>query len=322
MMSTSDASGDEYFLHKVGERSSAPIEVDVTANGQKLTMEVDTGAALSIISQATKELVFPDLPLHSSKVVLKTYTGEHMPVIGNLHVKVQYGTQAAKLVLVVVAGDGPSLFGRNWLNHIQPDLTPLTAVRTVTLKSLNGLMQQHASLFSDTLGTVEPFRATLHVLPDAIPKFRKARSVPFAIKEAIGKELDPMEQQRILQKVSHSEWAAPIVPVPKKDGRFRICGDYKVTINPSLSVDQYPLPKPEDLFASLAGGTIFAKLDLSQAYLQLQLDEKSVPYVTINTSGVVPSHPTSIWCGLGTRRVPEDDGHRTTGNFRRNMLHR
>ena len=283
MMSTSDASGDEYFLHKVGERSSAPIEVDVTANGRKLTMEVDTGAALSIISQATKELVFPDLPLHSSKVMLKTYTGEHMPVIGNLHVRVQYGTQAAKLVLVVVAGDGPSLFGRNWLNHIQPDLTPLTAVRTVTLKSLNGLMQQHASLFSDTLGTVEPFRATLHVLPDAIPKFRKARSVPFAIKEAIGKELDRMEQQGILQKVSHSEWAAPIVPVPKKDGRFRICGDYKVTINPSLSVDQYPLPKPEDLFASLAGGTIFAKLDLSQAYLQLQLDEKSVPYVTINT---------------------------------------
>ena len=38
MMSTSDASGDEYFLHKVGERSSAPIEVDVTANGRKLTI--------------------------------------------------------------------------------------------------------------------------------------------------------------------------------------------------------------------------------------------------------------------------------------------
>ena len=233
-------------------------------------MEVDTGAALSI-SQATKELLFPerfpDLPLHSSRVILKTYTGEPMPVIGNLHARVQYGTLAAKLVLVVVAGEGPSLFGRNWLQHIQPDLTTLTAVRTVMLKSLNGLMQQHASLFSDTLGTVEPFRATLHVLPDATPKVRKARSVPFAIKEAIGKELDYMKQQGILQNVSHSEWVAPIVPVPKNDGRFRICGDYKVTVNPSLSVDQYPLPKPEDLFASLAGGTIFAKLDLLQAYL-------------------------------------------------------
>ena len=283
IVSDSEGSSDEYHLHKVGERSSAPIEVEVSANGRSLTMEMDTGAALSIISEATKNAVFPDLPLHRSRVILKTYTGEPMRVIGNLHVCVRYGTQAAKLVLVVVAGDGPSLFGRNWLNHIQPELAPFTAVRTINLKSLDGLMQQHAALFSDTLGTVEPFRATLHVPPDAIPKFCKARSVPFAIKDAIGKELDRMEQQGILRKVSHSEWAAPIVPVPKKDGRFRICGDYKVTVNQSLSVDQYPLPKPEDLFASLAGGTVFSKLDLSQAYLQLQLDEKSVPYATINT---------------------------------------
>ena len=78
-------------------------------------------------------------------------------------------------------------------------------------------------------------------------------------------------------------WAAPIVAVLKKDGRFQICGDYNVTINQVLSVEQYPLPKPDELFATLAKGKIFSKLDLSQAYLQLQLDDASIPYVTINT---------------------------------------
>ena len=50
-----------------------------------------------------------------------------------------------------------------------------------------------------------------------------------------------------------------------------------------MQVHQYPLPKPEDLFATLAGGKKFTTLDLSQAYLQLELDEQSSQYTTINT---------------------------------------
>jgi len=59
--------------------------------------------------------------------------------------------------------------------------------------------------------------------------------------------------------VTHSQWAAPIVPVPKGDVKLRLCGDYKVTVNPSLEVDKYPLPKPDDLFVTLAGGKHFTQ---------------------------------------------------------------
>ncbi len=54
---------------------------------------------------------------------------------------------------------------------------------------------------------------------------------------------------------------------------MRICREYKVTINPMLDVNQYP----EDLFATLAGGKQFTKLDLSHAYNQLILEEESRP---------------------------------------------
>ena len=197
--------------------------------------------------------------------------------------RVQYEGQLKKLVLVVIAGDGPSLLGRNWLSHITLNWKKVFAVRTLRLESLNKLMQRHKPLFSEGLGTIEPYRATLHVQPGAKPRFFKPRSVPFAIRGALGSELDRLEQQGVLVKTSSSDWAAPIVAVPKKDGKFRICGDYKVTVNQVLNVEQYPLPKPEELFSTLAKGKVFSKLDLSQAYLQLRLDESSMQYVTINT---------------------------------------
>lgn len=53
----------------------------------------------------------------------------------------------------------------------------------------------------------------------------------------------------------------------------RICGDFRTTINPVSKLNRYPLPKVEDLFAKLAEGKVFTKLDLTQAYQQLKLDK-------------------------------------------------
>ena len=64
-------------------------------------------------------------------------------------------------------------------------------------------------------------------------------------------------KQGVIEPISFSEWAAPIVPVLKKDGAVRICGDYKLSVNQESKVDSYPLLKIDDLFASLAGGKTF-----------------------------------------------------------------
>ena len=87
----------------------------------------------------------------------------------------------------------------------------------------------------------------------------------------------------MIEPVRFSEWAAPVVPVVKSDGLIRICGDYKQTTNSVARADAYPLPRVEDILASLAGGISFSKLDLAHAYQQLVLDEESKKYTTINT---------------------------------------
>ena len=58
--------------------------------------------------------------------------------------------------------------------------------------------------------------------------------MPFSLKGAVEQEIHRLEELSVLEHVVHSEWAAPIVVVPKKDGHVRLCGDYKVTVNKFL----------------------------------------------------------------------------------------
>ena len=90
-------------------------------------------------------------------------------------------------------------------------------------------------------------------------------------------------RMRQIGPVEFSEWATPIVPIVKSDGAIRICGDFKVTLNEVSKLDNYPIPKTEDLLAQLGDGVQFTKLYLSQTYQQLELDEDSKKYTTINT---------------------------------------
>ena len=92
-----------------------------------------------------------------------------------------------------------------------------------------------------------------------------------------------MIEERNLEKVEFSKWGMPIIPVIKPDGTVRVCSDYKVTLNPCLEVQQYPLPREEEHFQAMNGGNKFTKIDLAQAYNQIMLDNKSKSLTTINT---------------------------------------
>ena len=145
------------------------------------------------------------------------------------------------------------------------------------------MLDKHSDVFSEGLGELQNVEAKIHIDKEEQPRFFKARQVPFAIRGKVEEELDRLQLLGVIQLVQFSDWAAPIVPVMKSDGHVRICGDYKVTVNRAEKLDQYPIPRIEELFASLAGGKAFTKLDLSHAYLQILLDVESCRYVTINT---------------------------------------
>ena len=80
-----------------------------------------------------------------------------------------------------------------------------------------------------------------------------------------------------------SRWAAPVVPVKKANGTLRLCGSYDQTVNKASQLEKYPLPRVDELFAAMTGGKMFTKIDLREAYFQLELDDASKEVLTINT---------------------------------------
>lgn len=245
---------------------NSPITVTVQVDETPLTMEVDTGAFVSLISQATYQRICKDKPLESSLAQLKTYSGEDIKVLGSITVQVQYkGCEGKQLSLVVVEGTGPSLLGRDWLQHVRLDWKAICQVNSMSSndEALDKILRKYSPVFEKGLGTLSNFSAKLYVDPN--PVYCKARPVPYAYKPKIEAELDRLEAEFLNLWTQLS--GQPIVCVVKKDQKsLRICGDFKCTVNAVSKLDRYPISRIEDLLAQLAGGKTFSTLDLSQAF--------------------------------------------------------
>lgn len=262
-ISSQESPQDDYVtLYPVdGDTNSVGdgIEVLLQIAGNAVKMLLDTGAALTIISERQYNESLRGLPLEPSTLRLRSYTGDAIPVLGEAQVPVTYEDQTLTLPLVVVHGDRPALLGRNWLRHIRINWSNIFSLtESAARNGLDSLLAKHKMLFSDQLGTVKGIKVAIHVKPECAPIFFKPRPLPYALREVVEKELEALEKRGTITKVDRSSWAAPIVVVPRKDKSVRLCGDYKVTVNRCIQPETYPLPSAEDLFATLAGGKYFS----------------------------------------------------------------
>ncbi|XP_011858092.1 PREDICTED: uncharacterized protein LOC105555676 [Vollenhovia emeryi] len=202
---------------------------------------------------------------------------------GFVKVKVRDIDCIRELNMYVVCYDRSPLLGREWINQlgilgkVKSSLREIENIKSLEIEGqvkLELLFKKYPDVLSEEFPSMSKIEARLKLKENAKPVFLKNRVVPFKLKEKVEAELENMVQAGILEKVESSRWATPIVPVLKKNGQIRICGDFSVTVNPLLVVDEHPLPTIDELFASMTGGKIFSKIDLKQAYLQLPVTEQ------------------------------------------------
>lgn len=261
------------YRHFYNINVSLPREyyiISPRVNGKILSMEYDTAADGTVIGSHTwKGMGSPKL-CPTSKVC--GYGNAPVDTLGEFNATVQIGDMTRIVPLTVSSKEGASLFGKDWMSEF--NIGPLSSrtsqflthcrnnssarVNNVTLDSdLKSILTEFKTLFSSDIGTVRKFYAKFELEPNAQPKIFKPRSVPIALKHQVAAELDRLVANDVIEPVNVMEtpieWASPIVIDTRKNGKIRICADFKVTINRYVKKQLHPLPTLNEIANKFAG---------------------------------------------------------------------
>ena len=243
--------------------------------------QIDTGSSISVISEKFYLENFQKFQLQPPNNEIFSYNQFRITSLGFFRVKIFYRNRSNFIELHVIKNGGPPILGRDFLQLFSMGISQVNFLRLPN--EVNLVLKKFSKVFAPELGTFNKGKIKINLHQNAIPKFFRPRPLPFALQRKVELELEKLLKLNIIEQVDYAEWGTPIVPVIKRDGSIRICGDFKVTLNDQLNIDKHPLPRIEDLFQKLQGGIHFSKLDLSNAYQQLVLTDESKQLVTIST---------------------------------------
>lgn len=265
-------------------------------NDVRIVLQLDTGADVTALTPKDwNSLGNPPMCVSSDRPL--DVNQNPIPILGQVTARVQVGDMLRDATFYV-ADIEQSLFGNDWMDlfelwpkspleycmkiSLPPDFNPSTFI--------NQLRHDFQDVFSPTLGCCRMPDAKLTLRDPSTRIFRRKRDVPFCSRTKVEEELNRLQEAGIISPVTFSEFAAPIVCVQKPNGKIRICADYSTGLNDALRPHEYPIPTPEQIFASLSSNCyIFSQIDrsiwrdLSDAYLQIPVDDEAKKMLSITT---------------------------------------
>ena len=218
-------------------------------------MQVDTGGDSTVISS----LIWTELgkPQLKGKIRrLEPYDDHQLTLLGSPTCDVEWnGSKYRQQQLAVVQSDKKfGLLGR--------DILPQEGTNAVS---------------DERLPAVQGYQANVQFKPGSQPMFCKVRKIPLPLQDRVKEKLETMEQQGLLEAVGPGGVTnvSAVVWQRKKHGALRLCVDLKVHINGKVMDEDSPNPDIETILHNLHGASYCGKIDLSDAYYQIELDEDS-----------------------------------------------
>jgi len=279
-----DSSASDDYLYSLANsslsyRKETP-KTKVTVAGHKFAITVDTGASINVMDQETF-LKLKGISLHKTNVKAYTYNAtKPVRFLGKFDALVETRRRCTTCTFYVVSNHNSGCLLSSHtaqdlglvslhLNQIQKKLSVKTSD-----KAVQKIVNMYPEVFTG-VGKLKGHSLTLNIDPEVIPQAQPQRRIPFHIREKVEKAVKDLEKEGIIEPVPDTQptpWISPIVAVPKKDGTVRICVDMRIA-NTAIKRVRHLIPTVEDVSYELNGAKFFSKLDLSQAYHQLELDE-------------------------------------------------
>ena len=256
--------------------TASPINVTCQLNHTPIDFQVDSGASISTISCSDAVKIKACITPSNKQVV--AYNGEFVNLTGETNVQFSYNNVSFVHKFFVVSNNTVNLLGRDLCNKLN-----IQIVVPDQINFTNDILSEFKDYLDDSFTSNVKQTVHLDVKDNAVPIYAKPRQVPIRLRDKLKIELDRLVNEGKLSKVFNSKWASPIVSVFKKDGTLRVCGDFSFTVNKFLDPVNTPLPTVEDTINRIGKATVFSKIDLSHAFLQLPLDQQSKQYTVINT---------------------------------------
>ncbi|XP_015510621.2 uncharacterized protein K02A2.6-like [Neodiprion lecontei] len=271
-------------------------------------MEVDSGANVAAVPLYVYNEYFRDSLLLPPTLNLRSYDDKNIAVKGVIIVSVHKGSKIDNQKLYVIDNNGHPIVGREWLYKLKmwpirlqnpKQNSEVNNIRNYSSETIEKLKKDFKYVLTPGFGLFTKGSVEIQLKSDAKPKFMQPYKVPISLKPKVEAELHRLKDNNIIQPINYSEWGTPIIPLLKKDGSTRIVGNYKVTVNPFIIIDHFPMPRIEEIFSILAGGIAYSVIDFSEAFLQMPVDEKSQEIMTIVTH-IGLYKRLRLWYGIAT----------------------
>lgn len=267
---------------KWNHTSSTPtdFQVQVIINNNLEKVLADTGAKVSVCGEQEARRYGLLKQMFHTTHKLKPYKSSPIPVKGISRCAVTFGQSSIPVEWNIIEGSCQPILSGNAAKQLgiisfqsqAPIFSPINMIHDDHNDSIQDIISKFPENFKG-LGKLKDYQVKLHVDENVKPITSPPLPIPYHLQERANIIINEMITQGVIEEHPTDQsapWISNCVIAPKPDGSLRMTLDAR-NINKAIQSSNLPIPKQEDIKASLANSKIFSKMDFKTAFWQLEL---------------------------------------------------